>query len=172
MSLLPILIYPDNFLRQRCEEAPEVNDDVRSLLNNMAETMYEANGIGLAASQVGCNLRVIVVDIKEREDRPGTGLLRMVNPVIELSEGSVEMEEGCLSIPDIQAKVQRHEHVVVRYQDEDGQPCTIDAHGLLAVCLQHEIDHLNGVLFIDRLTGLRKELIKGKLRKLRDRKVL
>lgn len=167
MAVLEIVKYPDPRLRQRCEPVPEVNDRIRTLLNDMAETMYAAPGIGLAAPQVGDLERVIVVDIGDDEEA-GTRarLYKLVNPEIIHREGTVEWEEGCLSIPSIKDRVKRSSRVVVRALDENAAPCELDATGLLAVCLQHEIDHIDGILFIDRLSRLRRELMRSKLARL------
>ena len=174
MAILDICIYPDSVLRSRCEEVPQITPEISSILSDMAETMYDASGIGLAASQVGILQRLIVVDVGDDEsaiDAQGNplGLLKIINPVVRLADGSYEMEEGCLSIPDVRQKVRRMGHVIVDYLDEQGRKCSIEARGLLAVCLQHEIDHLNGVLFIDRLTPLRRELIRSKLKDLKKK---
>lgn len=167
MALLDIIIYPDPRLREKCIPVSEITDETRRLLDDMAETMYHAPGIGLAASQVGSLYRAIVVDIGEDEETGRKGrLYKIINPVILQEEGSTETEEGCLSIPKIRDVVSRFSRVVVEGLDESGKPLSIDATDLLAICLQHEIDHLNGILFIDRLSHLKRELIKSKLKKL------
>ncbi len=175
MGLLDILIYPDPRLRQKCEAVEKVTDEIRKTLDDMAETMYDAPGIGLAASQVGVMQRLIVVDIGERdnEDRraeKGKGnpskLYKVINPTITARAGKAEGEEGCLSLPDIKETIKRSEQVTVEGIDENGRPIKIEADGLLAVCFQHEIDHLDGVLFIDHLSRLKRELMKSKLKRL------
>ena len=167
MAELPILIYPDERLYRRCSEVPDISDEIRQLMDDMAETMYKAPGIGLAAAQVGSPHRVIVLDIGD-DDETGqkAKLFQIANPVISHREGSIDWEEGCLSIPDIREVVRRSASVRVNGIDRNGKPISIDAEGLLAVCLQHEIDHLDGILFIDRLTSLKRKLIKSKLRRL------
>lgn len=167
MSLLDLVLYPDDRLRQECESVTEITDEVRTLLDNMAETMYEAPGIGLAAPQVGKLIRAIVVDVgTDEEGEPSGDLHQLINPVITAKEGQTESEEGCLSIPDIREMVKRSEKIEVKAVDRDGKDVTLEADGLLSICIQHEIDHLNGVLFIDYLSRLKKELIKKKLKKL------
>lgn len=160
MALLEIVLYPDEGLREVCAPVPSVDDSIRQLLDNMAETMYDAPGIGLAAPQVGVSKRAIVVDVE------GDQLFKMVNPEIIHTEGQVDSEEGCLSIPDIRERIKRAERIKVKGLDETGAPFELEAEGMLAICLQHEIDHLNGVLFIDYLSRLKKQLIKGKLKRL------
>lgn len=167
MSILDIVQYPDSKLREECKTVTEITDELRLLLDNMATTMYEAPGIGLAAPQVGELIRAIVVDVGNDEDPEAPGnLYQLINPEITAEEGSVETEEGCLSIPDIREMVKRSALIEVKAIDPDGKDVRIEADGLLAVCIQHEIDHLNGVLFIDHLSRLRRELIKKKLKKL------
>ena len=138
-----------------------IDDRIRQLARDMAETMYEAPGIGLAATQVDVHLRLIVVDASETRDQ----LLVLINPEIAAQEGSQKCEEGCLSVPGIYDRVERAEHVVVRYLDLDGQEQTVEASGLLAVCLQHEIDHLQGRVFVEHLSQLKQLRIRSKLAK-------
>lgn len=138
-----------------------IDDRIRQLARDMAETMYEAPGIGLAATQVDVHLRLIVVDASETRDQ----LLVLINPEIAAQEGSQKCEEGCLSVPGIYDRVERAEHVVVRYQDLDGHEQTVEASGLLAVCLQHEIDHLQGRVFVEHLSQLKQLRIRSKLAK-------
>ncbi|HEX2525080.1 MAG TPA: peptide deformylase [Geminicoccus sp.] len=165
MALLPILEVPDPRLRQKAAPVPVVDERVRALLNDMLETMYAAPGIGLAAPQVGVAQRMIVVDVGPKEEpKP----IRLINPeVLSLSEEQAEAEEGCLSLPNQFAPVNRAASVKVRYMDELGQDQEIEAEGLLARCLQHEIDHLDGVLFTDRLSRLKREMLLKKLEKQR-----
>lgn len=161
MALLPILRFPDPRLKKVAAPVPQVDEGIKRLVRDMAETMYEAPGIGLAATQVDVHKRVIVIDISETRDQ----LLALVNPEIVASEGTQVCEEGCLSVPGIYDKVERAESVEVAYLDLDGTRKTIDADGLLAVCLQHEIDHLDGKVFVDHLSQLKQMRIKAKMAK-------
>ncbi|HAO92799.1 MAG: peptide deformylase [Deltaproteobacteria bacterium GWB2_55_19] len=165
--LLDILKYPDPFLKTRAEKVARIDDAVKSLINNMVETMYHAKGIGLAATQVGVAKRVAILDVPTDEERKERGkhLLPLINPEIILSEGTVVYEEGCLSIPGFTADVTRASMVVIRTLDLEGQVREITAEGLFAIALQHEIDHLDGILFIDRLSRLKREMMKRKIRK-------
>ena len=161
MALLPILRFPDPRLKKVATSVQIVDDGIKRLARNMAETMYEAPGIGLAATQVDVHKRVIVIDISEARDE----LLILVNPEIIEHEGKQVCEEGCLSVPGIYDKVERAENVIVRYLDLEGVERKIDADGLLAVCLQHEIDHLDGKVFVEHLSQLKQTRIKAKLAK-------
>jgi len=161
MALLPILRYPDLRLKKVAVPVQKVDDNIKRLVGDMAETMYEAPGIGLAATQVDVHKRVVVIDISETRD----DLLALINPEIVESTGQKVCEEGCLSVPGIYDKVERAESVVVRYLDLEGQEKTIAADGLLAVCLQHEIDHLEGKVFVEHLSLLKQTRIKAKLAK-------
>ncbi|WP_153111170.1 peptide deformylase [Propionivibrio limicola] len=161
MSLLPILRYPDSRLKTMASPVVNIDEKIKRLVKDMAETMYEAPGIGLAATQVNVHKQVIVIDVSEARDQ----LLVLINPELVECDGSQIGEEGCLSVPGIYDKVERAEHVVVRYLDLDGVTRTIDAHGLLAVCLQHEMDHLKGKVFVDHLSILKQTRIKAKLAK-------
>jgi len=163
MAILHICTYPEEILGQRAEPITEIDEEVVKLVDHMAETMYSAPGIGLAATQVGVAKQVLVADIAPR--RPESELIVLINPEIVAAEGEVIFEEGCLSVPDYQAEVKRHEKVTVRGLNLKGEEVELEAEGLLAVVLQHEIDHLNGVLFIDRLSKLKRDLYKRKLRK-------
>jgi peptide deformylase len=169
MAKLDILIYPDPKLREICAPVEVIDASVLKLLDDMAETMYDAPGIGLAASQVGALIQAIVIDLGDSEDeenpRPGK-LYKIINPEIIQKQGKVDSEEGCLSIPDIRASIKRAEKVTVKYQDEHGKEQIISADGLMGFCLQHEIDHLNGVLFIDHLSRLKRELLNKQLKQL------
>lgn len=158
-----ILTYPDPLLRKRAEELRDLGPEVERLAQEMIDTMYAASGIGLAAPQVGESVRLIVVDVGAKEGVFSP--LVVVNPEIKEAEGSFVMEEGCLSIPGIRAEVGRHGRVLVSGYDLKGRPMEIEAEGFLAVVFQHEIDHLDGVLFIDRLSRLKRQLIERKLRK-------
>jgi peptide deformylase len=167
MALLDIVTYPDPRLRQTCLEVDEVTPEIRKLISDMAETMYEAPGIGLAAPQVGSPYRIAVIDVGDDEDEGRQArLFVFINPEIVKREGKVDSEEGCLSIPSIRESITRSDTVTVQALDQNGTPFTLEATGILAICLQHEIDHLNGVLFIDHLSRLKRQLIKTRLNKL------
>lgn len=161
MSLLPILRFPDPRLKKVAAPVTKIDDGIRRLAADMAETMYEAPGIGLAATQVDVHRRVVVIDVSEEKNQ----LRVFVNPEIVACDGSALGEEGCLSVPGIYDKVERAERVSVRYLDLDGRPQVLEAEGLLAVCIQHEIDHLNGKVFVDHLSQLKQGRIKSKLAK-------
>ncbi len=160
METLPIRLYPDEILRTRCKPV-EMSDRIAKLIDEMLYTMYEAPGIGLAAPQVGEDIRVLVADITEEKNQP----LALVNPEIIATDGLIEYEEGCLSLPGIYAKVRRPGKVKIRGLDRDGNPVELEAEGLMAVCLQHEIDHLNGIMFIDHLSALKRNRLLQKYRK-------
>jgi peptide deformylase len=166
MAVLPILTAPDRRLRAIARPVEHVDGAVRQLMDDMLETMYRAPGIGLAAPQVGVSLRVIVVDLSyDREERRAGEPIYLANPVIVQSGGEIVWEEGCLSVPDTVNEVNRAAFVEVVGLGRDGEEVRIEATGLLAVCLQHEMDHLNGVLFIDHLSRLKRELILKRLQK-------
>lgn len=162
MAILNILRYPDERLHTVAAPVAEVNDSIRTLIDDMAQTMYGAPGIGLAATQVDVHLQVIVIDISERRNR----LLVLVNPEIVSAGGRSTHEEGCLSVPGIYDQIERAQRVTVRALDRDGESFSLDADGLLAVCIQHEIDHLKGKVFVDYLSRLKQTRIKSKLKKL------
>jgi peptide deformylase len=161
----PLVILPDPVLRQVSKPVERVDDDLRRLADDMLETMYDAPGIGLAAIQIGVPLRLLVVDLA-KEDQPKEPQV-LVNPRI-LAHGDTASvyEEGCLSIPEYYAEVERPATVTVAYLDRDGNERTVEADGLMATCLQHEIDHLNGVLFIDHISKLKRDMVVRKFRKL------
>ncbi len=161
MPILEILHYPDSRLRNQANPVEEFDQKLKDLVASMLETMYHSAGIGLAATQVGVSLRVIVIDVSETRDQP----LCLINPEILEHEGERESEEGCLSVPEIYEKVTRAERIKVRAKDLNGDAMEMDAEGMLAVCLQHEIDHLDGKLFIDYLSGLKRQRIRKKLEK-------
>ena len=161
MAIRTILHYPDPRLRNRAEPVDVVDDAIRTLLDDMLEAMYAAPGIGLAAVQVNAPRRVITIDISEHGDDP----LCLVNPEIRELSGSVETEEGCLSVPGIYESVVRADWIRVRALDRDGQPFEFEAEGLLAVCVQHEIDHLDGKLFVDYLSEAKRQRIRKRLEK-------
>ena len=161
MALLPILRYPDPRLHTHAQAVESVTDDIRQLVADMAETMYEAPGIGLAATQVSVHRRVVVIDVSEDQ----SALMALINPEILERSGEQVCEEGCLSVPGIYEKVARAERVRVRALNAKGEPFELDAEGLLAVCIQHEIDHLDGKVFVEYLSALKLSRIKGKLAK-------
>ena len=163
MALLPILHYPDDRLRRRARPVESVDAGIERLIDDMLETMYDAPGVGLAAPQVDVSKRVIVVDVSEERDSP----LALINPEVVAREDTEEMEEGCLSVPGIYETVERAARVRVRGLDRAGQGVEIEADGLLAVCLQHEIDHLDGKLFVDYLSTMKRQRIRKKLEKQR-----
>lgn len=164
MAVLPILKLPDPFLRQQAEKVTQINGELQTLIDNMAQTMYAAPGLGLAANQVGVLRRVMVVDVSHRDGGP-RDLQVIINPCITVGEGEITREEGCLSVADFSAEVRRYARVTVAGLDREGQPLEITAEGLLAVVLQHEVDHLNGVLFIDRISRLKRGLYLRRLKK-------
>jgi peptide deformylase len=161
MAKLLILTFPNSRLRNKAQPVREVDAGVRRLVDDMFETMYAASGIGLAAIQVDVPLRVVVTDISERHDSP----LCLINPEIVEREGNEQMEEGCLSVPGFFETVSRAERVRVRALDRDGRPFEIATDGLLAVCIQHEIDHLDGKLFVDYISSLKRQRIRRRLEK-------
>ena len=163
MALLEILHYPDKRLRTVAEPVDLVDDSIRKLVDDMLETMYAAPGIGLAATQVNVHKRVLVMDLSENRNEP----LCLINPEIIERTGVEQTEEGCLSVPDIFETVERAEQVRVKALDRDGKEQTIDADGLLAVCIQHEMDHLEGKLFVDYLSPLKQLRVKKKIQKAR-----
>jgi peptide deformylase len=162
LSILTILEFPDERLRKKAEKVQAVDDSIRKLVDNMFETMYESRGVGLAATQVNVHRRVIVMDISEEKNEP----LCLINPEIVEKDGVEESEEGCLSVPGFFEKVQRAEHVRIKALDRNGQPFELEARDLLAVCIQHEMDHLDGKLFVDYLSPLKRQRIKKKLEKI------
>lgn len=161
MALLPILEYPDPRLRTRAKPVTKVDDRIRRLIDDMLETMYDAPGIGLAATQVDVHERVIVIDISERNDAP----VCLVNPEILDKTGTISSEEGCLSVPEFYEFVERAERIRVRCLDREGEIREFEADGMLAVCIQHEMDHLEGRLFVDYLSSLKRERVKKKFTK-------
>jgi peptide deformylase len=161
MALLNILCYPDPRLYRKAARVLEVDESVRALVRDMAETMYAAPGVGLAATQVDVHKRVIVIDASETRDQ----LLVLINPEIIAREGSQYCEEGCLSVPGVYEPVERAERVTVRSLGVTGKPFTLTAEKLLAICIQHEMDHLEGKVFVDYLSRLKQQRIKAKLQK-------
>jgi peptide deformylase len=166
MTKLAILEYPDPRLRQKAEAVRVFDDALRQFVGDLLETMYAARGIGLAASQVDVHRRVLVIDVSEERNRPVT----LVNPEILAAEGLEPAEEGCLSLPGIFDKVKRAPKIRVRAQDAAGVVFEMDASGLLAVCIQHEMDHLEGKLFVDHLSELKRQLIRKRLQKERKQR--
>ena len=161
MSKKKIIIEPDPILRKKCEPLENVDDDVRKLMNDMLETMYKAPGIGLAAIQVGILKRIVVIDVSKEEKKSP---LFLVNPeIIYKSKNTAVYEEGCLSLPGQFAEIERPSECHIKYIDYDGKEAKLETKGLLATCIQHEIDHLNGILFIDYLSKLKKDMIIKKL---------
>ena len=161
MTVLTVLHYPDERLRTVAQAVPAVTAEIKQLVKDMLETMYDENGIGLAATQVNVHKRVVVIDISENRDEP----MVFINPEIIAKSGDTEYEEGCLSVPQSYAKVERASAVTVKAQNEKGDWFELQAEGLLAICLQHELDHLVGKLFIDYLSPLKRDRIKKKLEK-------
>ncbi|HCK82673.1 MAG TPA: peptide deformylase [Candidatus Competibacter sp.] len=161
MAKLTILHYPDPRLRKPALAVETVDEGVRALIDDLLETMYAAPGIGLAATQVNVQKRIVVMDVSEEKNRP----LVFINPSVLEREGECESEEGCLSVPGFYEKVERAERIRVSALDRDGDPFELEARGLLAVCVQHEIDHLDGKLFVDYLSVLKRDRIRKKLEK-------
>ncbi|MBI2902466.1 MAG: peptide deformylase [Candidatus Methylomirabilis oxyfera] len=163
MAKLPILIYPSPIIRKKSLPITSINGELQRFIDDMAETMYAAPGVGLAAPQVGTLRRIIVLD--PHDDRKPIRPLTLINPELVAAEGQYMDEEGCLCIPDIKAEVPRFGRVVVKAYDRNEKEIVVEGSGLLARILQHEIDHLNGVLFIDRLSTAKRELVKRRLKK-------
>ena len=169
MALREILIVPDPRLKKECAPVEEVNDEIKTLLDDMLETMYAAPGIGLAAPQIGVMKRVVVMDVSDDKDKPEP--LKLINPeIIWESEETSVYQEGCLSIPEQYADIERPAEVGLRYMDENGETHEIEAEGLLATCIQHELDHLDGILFTDYLSALKRNMIIKKVQKLQKTK--
>ncbi len=162
MSILNILEFPDDRLRKKAVKVQTVDGKIKNLVDDMLETMYESRGVGLAATQVNVHMRVIVIDVSEQKDTP----LCLINPEIIEKDGVEESEEGCLSVPGFFEKVKRAEHIKVKALDKEGKTYEFEARDLLAVCVQHEIDHLDGKLFVDYISPLKRQRIKKKLEKI------
>lgn len=162
LSILSILEFPDERLRKKAEIVKTVDDKIKKLVDDMLETMYQSHGIGLAATQVNVHQRIVVIDVSEEKDNP----LCLINPEIIEKDGVKESEEGCLSVPGFFEKVTRAEHIVVKALDRSGEPFELSARDLLAVCVQHELDHLNGKLFVDYISPLKRQRIRKKLEKI------
>ena len=163
MAVLEILKYPHPLLKKRSQEIEKIDENVRQLIQDMIETMYDANGVGLAACQVGVGKRIIVLDVSPME--PEQDLFALINPEIVAEEEEIDHEEGCLSVPDCQEIIKRKQKVRVRGMSSEGKEVELEAQGILAIALQHEMDHLNGVLILDRMSGLKREIYRNKLRK-------
>ncbi|MCG6879229.1 MAG: peptide deformylase [Deltaproteobacteria bacterium] len=163
MSDMKIYTYPEPVLKRNAEPVENIDEGLQEIIDQMLETMYAAPGIGLAANQVGVLKRVIVFDGSPREE--GSNPRVLINPEIVAAEGSIRWDEACLSVPDYTAEVSRKSNIRVKGLDRDGNPLELEAKDLLAVCLQHEIDHLDGILFIDRISSLKRALYKKKLKK-------
>jgi peptide deformylase len=164
MAILEIRTYPDKFLKQPTKPLENIDGQTQQMIENMAETMYQAPGVGLAAIQAGFDKSVIVYDVAPRDEKRELHVL--INPRILEKEGSVVSEnEGCLSVPDFRSDVRRYATILVEGLDRDGNPVRIEADGFLSVVLQHEIDHLNGILFIDRISALKRQLYTRKIKK-------
>ena len=164
MTVLEIKLLPDPILRKKASPLEKVSEEVKKILNDMAETMYNAPGIGLAGNQVGVLKRLVVMDCSTDEEDPN--LIKMINPeIVNSSDEKEELEEGCLSIPDHKSIVKRPANVKVKYLNIDGIEKILDAEGLLAACVQHEIDHLNGILFVDHISRIKRDIILRKVKK-------
>ena len=161
-----ILSYPDPELKKKSAPVTVINDTTRQLVKDMAETMYDAPGVGLAAPQIGVGQRIAVIDVSAKDEAPE--LLVAINPVIVHAEGESYEEEGCLSVPKYAANVRRHARVVVKALNLEGEEVTYKAEGLLAIAFQHEIDHLDGILFIDHISPLKRDIFRKKYRRLRE----
>ena len=161
MSILKILTYPDPVLRKKAKPVERIDERIKNLIEDMVETMYAAPGVGLAATQVGEPLRVIIIDVTRKEE----GVIALINPEIISGEGECTEEEGCLSVPDFKETVLRKKKVLVKGLDPEGKEKEISAEGLLAIAFQHEIDHLDGILIIDRVSRLKRDIFKKKLQK-------
>jgi peptide deformylase len=161
MAILDVLRFPDERLRTVAKKIVEVDKSITAVISDMFDTMHDENGIGLAATQVNIHKRLVVMDVSENQDTP----LVFINPEITHREGKTISEEGCLSVPNNYAQVERAEKVTVTALDRTGKPFTLDAEGLMAICIQHELDHLKGILFVDYLSPLKRQRIKTKLEK-------
>ncbi|GAC35549.1 peptide deformylase [Paraglaciecola polaris] len=161
MAILDVLRFPDERLRTIAKPVETIDSAIKTLVSDMLETMKDENGIGLAATQVDVHKRVVVIDVSEKQDTPQV----FINPDITHMEGTTISEEGCLSVPNNYAKVERAEKITVKALDENGDSFTLDADGLLAICIQHELDHLKGKLFVDYLSPLKRQRIRTKLEK-------
>ncbi len=163
MAVLEIKKYPEKVLKQKAAPVTKVNDEIKTLVDDMVETMYAAPGVGLAAPQVGISKRIAVIDVTMKDaEMP---LIVLINPELVRREGCIEFEEGCLSFPGFTAKIERAEKLLVRALDRDGRPFEIESEGLLSIAMQHEMDHLDGILLIDRISPLKREFFKKRFQK-------
>lgn len=167
MTILKVLTFPDPFLKKTAKPVTEFDEKLKKFAEDMFDTMYDEHGIGLAATQVGEDKRMLVIDVdysgKEDSERNPTVI---INPVIASSEGESIEEEGCLSVPEFRAEVKRKKSIVLEYNDLEGKKQTLETDGLFSICIQHEMDHLNGILFIDHLPALKQRMVKTRLKKL------
>jgi len=163
MAVLDIRKYPAPVLKKKATPVSDFDEELQKLIEDMVETMYAAPGVGLAAPQVGVSKRLAVIDISARDEK--YPLIVLINPCIVKKDGEIEFEEGCLSLPEYTAKVKRSEYLLVRAHDRDGNEVEIEADGLLAIALQHEIDHLDGILLIDRISSIKREFFKKRYKK-------
>lgn len=161
MAILNVLRFPDERLRTVAKTVESVDENIKQLVEDMFDTMRDENGIGLAATQIDVHKRVVVMDVSEEQDTPRV----FINPEIIEKDGTTISEEGCLSVPNNYAKVERAEHIKVKALDKDGNEFVLEADGLLAICIQHEMDHLKGTLFVDYLSPLKRQRIRNKLEK-------
>ena len=159
MAIIPIRVEPDPVLRQKSKRVRFIDGSIQKLIGDMFETMYSAPGVGLAAPQIGVPLRVIVIGVPDQEE------IALINPEIVRRKGERIVSEGCLSVPDVLETIKRKEKVTVRGLDEEGKEVEIEATGMLAICLQHEIDHLNGTTIVEHLSPVKRDLIRSKLKK-------
>ena len=163
MAIREIVKYPHPILKKRCEEVDRIDDELRTLIRDMIETMYSANGVGLAACQVGVPRRIVVLDVSPMD--PEKDLFVMINPEVITDEGEVDSEEGCLSVPECTEKVKRKAKVCVKGLSPAGKEIEVTGEGILATALQHEMDHLDGILILDRISRLKRELYRNRLKK-------
>ena len=162
MAILTVLKFPDERLRTKAQPVAQVNDEIKNIVADMFETMYAENGVGLAATQVNIHQQIVVIDVSENKEQSYV----LINPeIIKRNDETLINEEGCLSVPGCYAKVDRHTQVTVRALDTDGKPFELDGEELLAICIQHELDHLKGILFVDYLSPLKRKRIQTKLEK-------
>ncbi len=161
---MDIVTYPDPVLKRKAELVENIDGDVQRLIDNLSTLMYQSSGIGLAANQVGIEKRIIIFDIDYKEK--GKDLTVLINPEILFAEDKIEFEEGCLSVPDFQGKITRKKYIQVKGLDRDGKPVNIETENLTAICIQHEIDHLNGTLILDHVSHLKRNIYRRKIEKL------
>ncbi|MFO8163469.1 MAG: peptide deformylase [Thermodesulfobacteriota bacterium] len=161
---MDIVTYPDPVLKRKAELVENIDGDVQRLIDNMSTLMYQSSGIGLAANQVGIEKRIIIFDIDYKEK--GKDLTVLINPEILFAEDKIEFEEGCLSVPDFQGKITRKKYIQIKGLDRDGKPVNIETENLTAICIQHEIDHLNGTLILDHVSHLKRNIYRRKIEKL------